>query len=341
VDEAGYAVEAQLLQLNMELQAQAIEGMEQTRVLGEELQQAKAGVAELAAELKVKDIMMQAKDDMLKAKDRELKAKDREIGLLHADIARLNAERAAVGASRQPAPAPAAPAHAAARAETLFQGGQRLYGEQRFSKAAERWRRAALLQHGPSHAHLSDVLIHGRPGVAVDEKRAFAFASSGAALGCAHSKGVLGLCYVWGCVVAEDEARGLALGRESVAAGSCFGQYVVGACYMFGWGGVAQDYAEAVRLYSLAAEQGHAGAQTDLGWMFDIGQGVAQDYAEAARLYSLAAAQGDAEAQNNLGTMFDEGHGVAQDTAEAIRWYRLAAAQGYAFAQTRLALLGA
>jgi TPR repeat protein len=72
--------------------------------------------------------------------------------------------------------------------------------------------------------------------------------------------------------------------------------------------------------------------------MFDIGQGVAQDYAEAARLYSLAAAQGFAIAQNNLGTMFDEGHGVAQDTAEAIRWYRLAAAQGYARAQTRLGL---
>jgi TPR repeat protein len=352
VDEAGYAVEAQLLQLNMELQAQAIEGMEQTRVLGEELQQAKAGVAELAAELKVKDIMMQAKDDMLKAKDRELKAKgrevhtnnlllqakDREIGLLHADIARLNAERAAVGASRQPAPAPAAPAHAAAHAETLFQEGQRLYGEQRFSKAAERWRWAALLQHGPSHAHLSDVLIHGRPGVAVDEKRAFAFASSGAALGCAHSKGVLGLCYVWGLGVVEDAARGLALGRESVAAGSCFGQYVVGACYMFRWGGVAQDYAEAERLWRLASAQGYARAQCWLGWMFDIGQGVAQDYAEAARLYSLAAAQGFAIAQNNLGTMFDEGHGVAQDTAEAIRWYRLAAAQGYARAQTRLGL---
>jgi hypothetical protein len=34
--------------------------------------------------------------------------------------------------------------------------------------------------------------------------------------------------------------------------------------------------------------------------MFEFGQGVAQDYAEAVRLYSLAAAQGDAIAQNNL-----------------------------------------
>ena len=64
--------------------------------------------------------------------------------------------------------------------------------------------------------------------------------------------------------VATDEARGLALGRESEAAGSCFGQFVVGKCYDEGWG-VAQDYAEAVRLYRLAAAQGDAGAQNNLG----------------------------------------------------------------------------
>ena len=38
------------------------------------------------------------------------------------------------------------------QAEGLFQEGQRLYGEQRFSEAAERWGQAALLQHAPSLA---------------------------------------------------------------------------------------------------------------------------------------------------------------------------------------------
>jgi hypothetical protein len=223
----------------------------------------------------------------------------------------------------------------------VFEEGQRLYGEQRFSEAAERWGRAALLQHAPSHAHLSDMLIWDRAGVAKDLKRAFALAAAGAAMGCAHSKGVLGCCYVWGCGVAKDEARGLALGRESEAAGSCFGQYVVGAFYYEGYGGVAKDYAEAVRLYSLAAEQGHAAAQNNLGGMFGNGQGVARDYAEAARLYSLAAAQGNAYAQYYLGVVFSKGHGVAQDRAEAIRWYRLAAAQGHADAQANLKRLGA
>jgi TPR repeat protein len=231
--------------------------------------------------------------------------------------------------------------NAAAEGEALFQEGQRLYGEQRFSEAAERWGRAALLQHAPSLAHLSNVLIDGRAGVAKDVKRAFELAKAGAALGCAHSKGALGCCYVYGDGVAKDVARGLALGRESEAAGSCFGQFVVGACYKFGCGGVAQDYAEAVRLYRLAAVQGYAVAQTNLGFMFSNGHGVAQDYAEAVRLYRLAAVQGYAPAQSNLGVMFSKGRGVAQDRAEAIRLYRLAAAQGHAGAKTNLKALGA
>jgi hypothetical protein len=218
-------------------------------------------------------------------------------------------------------PAPSAPA--------LFQEGQRLYGEQRFSEAAERWGRGALLQHGPSHAHLSDMLSWGRSGVAKDENRAFELAAAGAALGCVHSKGALGRCYLYGSVVAKDVARGLALGRESEAAGSCFGQFVVGKCYHEGWG-VARDCAQAVRLYRLAAAQGHAVAQINLGGIFRRGEYVAQDYAETVRWWRLAAAQGHADAQFNLGTMLFNGEGVAQDRAEAIRLYRLAAAQGAA-----------
>jgi hypothetical protein len=95
------------------------------------------------------------------------------------------------------------------QAEGLFEEGQRLYGEQCFSEAAERWGRAALLQHATSHAHLSNVLIEGKAGVAVDVKRAFALAAAGAALGCAHSKGTLGRCYAYGYGVAKDQARGL------------------------------------------------------------------------------------------------------------------------------------
>jgi TonB family protein len=59
--------------------------------------------------------------------------------------------------------------------------------------------------------------------------------------------------------------------------------------------------------------------------MYDKGQGVTQDYAEAVRWYKLAAEQGDVRAQFNLGFMYDKGQGVTQDYAEAVRWYKLAA----------------
>jgi TPR repeat protein len=136
-------------------------------------------------------------------------------------------------------------------ADGLFQEGQRLCEQQRFSDAAKSWGQAALLQHAASHAFLSTMLFEGRPGVAVDEKRAFAFAAAGAVLSCAHSKGALGRCLIAG---------------------------------------------EVARWFRLAAVQGHADAQFNLGHMFENGQGVTQDRAEAARWYRMAAAQGHAVA---------------------------------------------
>ena len=186
--------------------------------------------------------------------------------------------------------------------KNLFQEGQRLYGEQRYREAAESWGQAALLQHAPSHAFLSNMLIEGRQGVPKNEKLAFELASVGARLHCAHSKGVLGRCLVYGIGV-NNVVEGLALARESEAAGSCFGQFAVGKCYEQGWG-VAEDVAKAVCLWQLAAAQGHMTAQYNLGIMFSNGTDVKCDPIEAVRLFSLAAAQGHAKALSNLDALF-------------------------------------
>jgi TPR repeat protein len=65
---------------------------------------------------------------------------------------------------------------------------------------------------------------------------------------------------------------------------------------MQGRGG-PQNEVEARRLFSLAAEQGHAGAQYCLSLMHAEGRGGPQDEVEARRLFSLAAAQGHTEAK--------------------------------------------
>jgi TPR repeat protein len=61
--------------------------------------------------------------------------------------------------------------------------------------------------------------------------------------------------------------------------------------------------------------------------MYETGRGVAQNYDEAAKWYRLAADQGHAEAQNNLGSLYANGRGVPRDDVAAYMWFALAAAQ--------------
>jgi TPR repeat protein len=204
-------------------------------------------------------------------------------------------------------------------ADDLFQKGQRSYEQMRFSEAAKSWGQSALLQHAPSHAFLSSIMLDGRPGVRDDEKQAFELAKIGAAMGCAHSKGALAFFFIE-IEDREDVEKGIALASESAAAGSYFGQYVLGRCYNAGWG-VAQDQDEGMRLSRLAAANGNDRAQLDLGMLYKHGfdDDAARGDAEAVRWFRLAAAQGNDMAQRNLSFMLESGRGVAQDYAEAAR----------------------
>ena len=92
--------------------------------------------------------------------------------------------------------------------------------------------------------------------------------------------------------------------------------------------GVPQDYAEAVKWWRLAADQGIAQAQGNLGVMYRRGQGVPQDYKEAVKWYRLAADQGKAKAQTNLGVMYEYGNSVLQDNVMAHMWYNIGSANG-------------
>lgn len=214
------------------------------------------------------------------------------------------------------------------QADRFFDQGKRLYDEQHYSDAAQLWAQAALLKHGPSHAFLANMLIESRQGLAKDVSRAFELATSGAGLGCHHSQGTLGSCYLVGLGVAQDAPKALSLGKASAAKGSCFGLNAVAGCYLAGRGGVSRDDAFAAELFRLAAAQGHAEALINLAAMFGRGQGVAEDKAESFELFKLAAAQGHPIGYYNVAVMFFQGEGVAQDYAEAAKFYRLAAAAG-------------
>ena len=75
----------------------------------------------------------------------------------------------------------------------------------------------------------------------------------------------------------------------------------------------------------MAAVQGDALAQLNLGILCFNGRGVPQDYTEAAKWHHKAADQGNAQAQLNLGVMYARGQGVPPDYVESLKWLILAA----------------
>jgi len=95
----------------------------------------------------------------------------------------------------------------------------------------------------------------------------------------------------------------------------------------------SENYAEALKWFRKAANQGNADAQTFLGIMYSFGQVVTKDYAEAVKWYRKAADQGDAAGQVLLGGMYYYGKGVPQDYEEAVKWYLKSANQGRPLAQ--------
>ena len=94
-----------------------------------------------------------------------------------------------------------------------------------------------------------------------------------------------------------------------------------------------------MKWYRMAADQGHAKAQYNLGTMYENGQGVAQDYSAAMKWYRMAADQGDAQAQGNLGCMYYKGKGIPQNTSQALRWFHKAQAQGHDTAKQVIELI--
>ncbi len=79
--------------------------------------------------------------------------------------------------------------------------------------------------------------------------------------------------------------------------GYAVAQTVVGGAYNRGLWDVPEDDAEAVHWFRLAAEQGNAPGQFNLGRMYANGEGVAEDLAYAHMLFDLSAAQGNRSGQ--------------------------------------------
>jgi uncharacterized protein len=101
----------------------------------------------------------------------------------------------------------------------------------------------------------------------------------------------------------------------------------------------AGDYKEALLIFQVLAEQGHALAQYNLGIIYSNGKAVPKDYRMTAKWYRKAAEQGISDAQYRLGIAYNLGLGVPEDSSEAVKWYRKAAEQNNALAQLSLGVM--
>ncbi|KAJ1453276.1 hypothetical protein M885DRAFT_406008, partial [Pelagophyceae sp. CCMP2097] len=117
--------------------------------------------------------------------------------------------------------------------------------------------------------------------------------------------------------------RAFQLYELAAAQGCAVAQHNLGFCYACGHG-VKIDYKVATRWWRLAAAQGHAHSLSNLGAYHANGQG---SFKRAFQLYGRSAAQGYAIAQHNLGGCYNEGHGVKIDYKVATRWFQRAAEQ--------------
>jgi TPR repeat protein len=100
-------------------------------------------------------------------------------------------------------------------------------------------------------------------------------------------------------------------------------------------GYATEDAAQANAWFRRAAEQGNAAAQEILGYHYLHGFGVDRDDIEAITWLRRAAQQGDADHQMALAGAYMN-HPDVQDFAQAFFWYRKAAEQGNAWAQVNL-----
>ena len=91
----------------------------------------------------------------------------------------------------------------------------------------------------------------------------------------------------------------------------------------------------AIRLFTKAADRGHAHAQNNLGVMYDNGLGVREDDREAAERFLEASNQGVIEAHVNLGNMYITDNDAENDS-EARSLFEIGAEHGNIQAQNNL-----
>lgn len=136
-----------------------------------------------------------------------------------------------------------------------------------------------------------------------------------------------------------DVAKGQEMLKKAAISGNAGAQSALARLYRDGATGIPQDYAEAMKWYSQAANQGDVVALSNLGWFYRDGLGVNVDYVQSLAYYRKAAEAGDATSMAAVGYAAQNGLGMAQDYKEARIWFEKAAQLDDAYSMASLGFL--
>jgi hypothetical protein len=102
---------------------------------------------------------------------------------------------------------------------------------------------------------------------------------------------------------------------------------------------IPKNAEEGIKWLKLAANQGDVSSQKALAGIYFESEFAPTNIDESIKWFTLAANQGDAESQYYLGAIYEEGQNIPQNREEAIKWFKLAANQGYVEAKEWLETL--
>jgi localization factor PodJL len=126
--------------------------------------------------------------------------------------------------------------------------------------------------------------------------------------------------------------------RVAAANGDASAEYEVGIRFAEGRT-VTQNFEEAARWLDRAARAGIVPAQFRLGSLYEKGLGVKKDIETARKHYIAAAEKGHAKAMHNLAVLYAEGLEGKPDYKNAAQWFSRAANHGVADSQYNLGIL--
>ena len=160
--------------------------------------------------------------------------------------------------------------------------------------------KAAKQGHAAAQCMLGTIYHEGGL-VEKDDIEAIKWYRMSAAQGNAQAQYMLGCMYYNGCGVTQDSSIAATWYRKAAAQGDVNAQIAFSGIYLFSASDADdENKREAVLWLRKAAGKGHGGAQYLLGACYSCGEGVAQNEAEGIKWYRMAAKQDISEAQDAL-----------------------------------------